>query len=114
MLSFFIAYTWSAYSILSLQLLEEGEEGKEQPNLRMKLEVPLQVYCANISLIVKLAVLLFDPPLLTAPLAPPQNTPTQRKKTKKAAYSELLCYALIGTYFKFCLLLHLFLNCCRR
>jgi hypothetical protein len=24
-------------------LLEEGEEGKEQPNLRMKLEVPLQV-----------------------------------------------------------------------
>lgn len=28
---------------LTSQLLEEGEEGKEQPNLRMKLEVPLQV-----------------------------------------------------------------------
>jgi hypothetical protein len=24
-------------------LVEEGEEGKDQPNLRMKLEVPLQV-----------------------------------------------------------------------
>jgi hypothetical protein len=38
----FVAYAWSTYSILSLQLLEESEEGKERPNLRMKLEVPLQ------------------------------------------------------------------------
>jgi hypothetical protein len=30
-------------------LLEEGEEGKVQPNLRMKLEVPLQVCHVKIS-----------------------------------------------------------------
>jgi len=33
----------------TLQLLEEGEEGKVQPNLRMKLEVPLQVCHVKIS-----------------------------------------------------------------
>ena len=50
----------------TLQLLEEGEEGKVQPNLRMKLEVPLQV-CHVKNSFMELAI-PFLSLCLTAPL----------------------------------------------